>query len=206
MTAAAADYNHYSEHDEEDFILPYFRFKSSGFFVDIGANNGWKGSNTRALADLGWRGLLVEADPNTYRALQEFCRGQSRLKTFWAAVTDRNGGTPFYSHNDLHSGLSSLRPIYPSASTQVEVPMITLDQLIHVFDLSAIDFLAIDAEYEDETILKAYSFQVRPHLVMCEHGNRVDSFDALMASHNYKRVFMNVGNVAYAPLAHTGLE
>ena len=38
----------FSEYDEEAFLLANFSNQPKGFFVEIGANNGWKGSNVHA--------------------------------------------------------------------------------------------------------------------------------------------------------------
>lgn len=46
----------------------------TGFFVDVGAGDGIEGSNTRALAERGWAGLMVEGDRARARALAEGLR------------------------------------------------------------------------------------------------------------------------------------
>lgn len=59
----------YSQNLEEDIILEYLKGKT-GAFLDLGANDGITLSNTRALADIGWKGVLIEASPKAFKRLQ----------------------------------------------------------------------------------------------------------------------------------------
>ena len=55
----------YSQNNEEQIILNYFSGKK-GTFLDIGANDGVTLSNVRALAELGWKGALIEPSKISY--------------------------------------------------------------------------------------------------------------------------------------------
>ena len=51
----------YSEHAEEWIIRDFFRDQRDGFFVDIGANDYRRFSNTFYLEEkLGWSGIAIE--------------------------------------------------------------------------------------------------------------------------------------------------
>ncbi len=63
----------YSQETEESVILEYFGDRV-GRFLDVGAYDGVTYSNTRALAERGWRGVLVEPDPRSFSRLLENCR------------------------------------------------------------------------------------------------------------------------------------
>lgn len=60
----------YSQNKEQTIILKYFEGQL-GYFLDIGGNDGETLSNTRALAQLGWRGVLVEPAEIAYKKLAE---------------------------------------------------------------------------------------------------------------------------------------
>ena len=49
----------YSQNNEEEIILNFFKEKK-GIFLDLGAYDGIGLSNTRALAEKGWKGVCVE--------------------------------------------------------------------------------------------------------------------------------------------------
>jgi len=55
----------YSQQDEEKTILEYFG-SQRGAFLDIGAYDGVTFSNTLALAERGWNGILYEASPRCF--------------------------------------------------------------------------------------------------------------------------------------------
>lgn len=190
----------FSEYDEQPFVLEFFKDTPAGFYVDVGANNGWKGSNTWALALQGWSGLLVEADTNTYAELVKTCRDNPKLTPVWGAVWNFDGHAKFYQHNIWCSGLSSLDPGYRGATsvTETEVPVMTLDTLLEDYKITQIDFLAIDAERCDYDIVQDYSFMPRPKLIMIEHGDALQRFDEVFALRSYRRIFTSIGNAAYA--------
>lgn len=55
----------YSQTGEDGIIVHMVRCLgiTGGFLVDIGAGDGWTLSNTRALINMGWRGVLLDAAP-----------------------------------------------------------------------------------------------------------------------------------------------
>lgn len=58
--------------DAEDLILFSFLDEiKNGFYVDVGANDPWKGSITKLFYDLGWNGINIEPLPDMYNALVE---------------------------------------------------------------------------------------------------------------------------------------
>jgi hypothetical protein len=51
-------------------IEEVFRFRRSGFFVDLAATNGVQFNNTLLLErELGWAGIAIEADPSYFAEL-----------------------------------------------------------------------------------------------------------------------------------------
>jgi hypothetical protein len=62
----------YSESGEDGILEKLFETLGAepGFFVEFGAWDGLRLSNTRLLAERGWAGILIEGDPDKYRQLQ----------------------------------------------------------------------------------------------------------------------------------------
>lgn len=58
----------YSQHNEEEVILDFFG-NAKGKFLDVGAHDGETHSNTLALAERGWAGVLMEPGHDAYEAL-----------------------------------------------------------------------------------------------------------------------------------------
>jgi len=80
----------YSQNNEEDVILNYFG-SFVGTFLDCGANDGVTLSNTRALAERGWCGVLVEPSPKAYARLKENCKNYGCIYTYPFALGITNG-------------------------------------------------------------------------------------------------------------------
>ena len=54
----------HSQAGQDRLVLKLLQGKTSGFFVDLAANDALHLSNTRALErDFGWRGLCIEGNP-----------------------------------------------------------------------------------------------------------------------------------------------
>lgn len=63
----------YSQNDEQQYIENYFTNRQprwGGRLLDIGAYDGKTFSNTFSLLEKGWKGVLVEASPQVFTALQ----------------------------------------------------------------------------------------------------------------------------------------
>jgi len=61
----------YSQFGEDVEILKIFNTISSGYYVEVGANNGITNSNTFLLETKGWKGLLIEANPDLISRCQQ---------------------------------------------------------------------------------------------------------------------------------------
>ena len=75
--------NGYSNFDEEKILAHYIAkllpAKHRHTAVDLGAGDGVRHSNTHALFQAGWRGLVVDADP------QQFSRLARKRGALWQA-------------------------------------------------------------------------------------------------------------------------
>lgn len=56
----------YSQAGQDVWVLQQI---PKGFFVDVGAHDGVESSNTYALEKLGWQGLCIEPNPESYQRL-----------------------------------------------------------------------------------------------------------------------------------------
>ncbi|MBI2743610.1 MAG: FkbM family methyltransferase [Chlamydiales bacterium] len=70
---AKSIYSQFGEEGILEEILKRLDIKS-GFFVEFGAADGRYLSNTRFLAERGWRGAFIEASPSLFEKAKENCR------------------------------------------------------------------------------------------------------------------------------------
>ena len=76
----------YSQNAEEQHILRIVG-DQPGRFLDIGAYNPKLFSNTRALYERGWSGVMVEPSPGPFESLLREYGNDDRIKLICAAVT-----------------------------------------------------------------------------------------------------------------------
>ncbi len=139
--------------NQDIFALIENRF-DPGFFVEIGANDGFSLSNTLYLEEhFGWTGLLVEANPKYYESL----KGR-KAKPVMAAVTKEPG---FYDFCDagLYGGLENLLDGTHEKMTKgrnsIKVKGATLRQVLSEGKAPAnIDFISIDVEGAEVPIVE----------------------------------------------------
>ena len=92
--------NNFSQNNEQEVILNYFN-GARGTFLDIGANDGVTLSNTRALALLGWSGVLVDASPKAFAKLQVNYPDQLNFHLYNIALGSVNGIAQFNESGPL---------------------------------------------------------------------------------------------------------
>ncbi|MEM1177418.1 MAG: FkbM family methyltransferase [Acidobacteriota bacterium] len=169
----------YSQNDEELVIRDFFQDRRGGVFLDVGAGP-WKNNSTTLYLEkhLDWTGVSVDA-LERYRKGYEKNRPGSRFEAY--AVTDRSGGTiPFYALGDLSSTDPSwkdrFRKVADRTARVIEVPQITLNDLLDRLEVERIDFLSMDIEGGEEKALAGFDIErFAPELVCIEMKGGVES-------------------------------
>ena len=183
----------YSQGNEESIIRDFFRDRTNGFFLDVGAAWPIANSNTYYLeSHLGWSGIAVDALPE-YGPSWEESRPRSRFYSY--LVTDRAGTVETFYRSEL-TGVSSYRregaqgPSGKTAYEETEVPSITLNHLLEASGVSRVDFVSMDIEGAELMALAGFDIdRFRPELVCIEAKavNRTGIFEYFEA-HGYERI------------------
>jgi FkbM family methyltransferase len=153
---------------EEPLKQDFFRNTLRGYFVDVGANAPREGSQSFALEQRGWTGVLVEPQP----ALAERLKRERSAKVFLACSSRRDAGKTLTLY--LAGIQTSLRPDFYVAGMKregtAEVPVMTLDQVLD--DAAAprpLDFVSIDVEGHDMEVIEGFDLnRWRPRLLLVE--------------------------------------
>lgn len=171
--------------------------KNGGFFVEFGATNGIKNSNTWLLEkDLGWRGILAEPNPIWH---SDLFRSRSAFIDTRCVSSDSGKLVPFLATDDVDPELSGIASFsnadhfaaVRSKGKVIELETISLDDLLDKYSApQEIDYLSIDTEGSELEILSSYSFRHSFKLISVEN-NRLNekSVDDLLRSRGYIRVF-----------------
>jgi len=149
----------YSQNDEQEVILKYFGDRK-GNFLDIGAYNGTDLSNTRALVELGWGGLMVEPNPYNLVPLLDSVRGYPEVQVLAAAVVGQASQTPqaltlYLDSTHGRGWAATLVSSNPGVMRRDNVNLIvpTVDIAWLLGRAGRVDFISIDAEWMDLDIL-----------------------------------------------------
>jgi FkbM family methyltransferase len=182
----------YSQHKEELIIRHFFADRRGGFFVDVGSYHWRRWSTTYYLEKhLGWSGIAIDA-------LSELADGYTRNRPntsfFNYIVTDHSGTREtLYKAGGLSSTKEDHLALFTEAPPEpetVEVPTITLNELLDQNGVSRIDFLSMDIEQGEPAALAGFDIErFRPQLVCIEATRTIrDAISAYFAAHDYERI------------------
>lgn len=184
---------HYRSQLGQDYLAA-FLFGPNGFFVEFGATNGVELSNSLALEQMGWKGILAEPSKKWHQALLENRPGSSICTE---CVWSRSGEEIAFSDasEGIYSTISSFadsdhNPRQIVASYPVRT--ISLKDLLDEHQAPKfIEFLSIDTEGSEFEILSAFNWEDRSFgFIAVEHNyteNRQKIHD-LLTSKGYARV------------------
>jgi FkbM family methyltransferase len=190
----------HSQLGQDLFVLLETGFKRDGYFVEFGATDGVRLSNTYLLETrYGWTGILAEPSPVWHEALLRNRTASIDFECVWnktgekiefAIPEDPELSTiSSYSESDLHFKARRAAPY-------IIVKSITLNDLLHRHGApSRIDYLSMDTEGSEFDILKALDFEKYSFsIISCEHNyasNRSNIYD-LLTSKGYFRVLSGI--------------
>lgn len=164
----------------EDLMLRDFMVESvlnpdySGFWVDIGAHDPVRYSNTKIFSDIGWCGINVDAMPE---AIERFKRCRKRDINLNLGVGPADGELPYYMFPDhaINTFDKAIADRQPGLKGVRNIKMLTLEHVLDKYLPAGqhIDFLTIDAEGFDFKILQSNNWEkYRPDYVLVEvHGD-----------------------------------
>lgn len=198
---------YHSQFDQDHWVIEeVFPNKTDGYFIEIGAADGIQFSNTKALEDLGWTGILVEPHP----IMAALCRMNRKSQVIQKAIASHSGKVSFTAYDPrsgshLLSGITKpLEPGYLEAFPQlavspkevIEVEALTVsDFLKEVTPPAVIHYLSIDTEGTELEILEGFPFEqyqvlsitVEHNACHVGHKNQNDIF-TILSRVGYTRV------------------
>lgn len=175
----------FSQNGEQRVILDYFKDKK-GTVLDLGANDGIILSNSYALIQSGWAGVLVEASPVVFKTLEYNHQNSADVFLYNFAISDQEGEIEFYeSGTHLKQGdLSLLSTIKPAEMerwkgtdtvfTPKKVPAITFKSFQDVCPIKKYEFITVDIEGMDYVVLTQMDLNEIGCEMLCIETNSVD--------------------------------
>lgn len=202
----------YSQNSEQEAILKHFGVYK-GTFLDLGANDGKTLSNTRALAELGWCGVLVEPSPTAFSKLKRIYETEKKgcFYVYNCAIGNHNGsGILHDSGTLLKTGDTSLvSTMVAEEKTRFEKVLSYQDVEVKVYrwktffnrlSIKKFDCISIDCEGLDLDILKQMDLNALGVQVLCIEWNGKQElkqeFDKIMK--DFKIIYTSGENLVYA--------
>lgn len=162
----------YAQNCEDVVLNRAFGGKTSGFYIDVGANDPVQDSVTKHFYDIGWTGINIEP----IRALHaELERVRPRDINLCVGVGSEPGELEF-SEVDVHHGRSTFNALLGSVNSELghtatvrKVPIRTLGDICAQYVRGDIDFLKVDVEGFEEQVFRGHDWEgFRPKVVLAE--------------------------------------
>ncbi|WP_300662153.1 FkbM family methyltransferase [Fluviicola sp.] len=186
----------YCKTDSSDYVLSYLA--KSEAILDIGANIGQTAFNilqTQTKKGLNPVVYAFEPYPKTFRKLESNIRlnRTAQIRAFNIGLSNQKGLLHMTQHSPSNSGGFRMTTDTQNA---VSVPVISLDEFVSEQNISRIDFIKIDVEGFELTVLsgaKQVIQQFRPVLVfeysveniLAQNGNIEEALNGILEN-NYK--------------------
>lgn len=199
------------------YIEKIANFKKDGVFLDIGAHDGIKTSNTAALElFLGWKGVCVEANPELIETLK---KNRPAAKVVHCAVWKEPGEVELEisdsnfdgTQGDLLTRISNLdrndeyfKNHFQQSRRTVKVDAKTVTQVVkETLGLPCVvDYMSLDVEGAEMEALQSIDFsQIDVKFMTIEHGNRpgyIEQFKTYLEQFGYKIHRINSFDVEFS--------
>ncbi len=195
----------YSQNQEDIVLWRVFKNLKNGCYIDIGACDPEKDSDTKMLYDNGWSGINIEPEKVYFEKLAKHRPKDTNLNL---AVDEFRGDKLFYvSKTRGWSTLDKSRAEHVdfNPSQIFKVKCVPLNDLIEEYCKKKINFLKIDVEGNELSILKSFDFKkYHPEIIMVEEQPhylsdtyKKDKLFELISKNGYHKCQFNGVNSIY---------
>ena len=197
----------YAQEGEDIVLKRIFSGQSTGFYVDVGAHHPMRFSNTYSFYKLGWSGINIEPNPNSFNL---FTKYRSRDINLNYGIAKNKGNLEYYMFdepalNTFDSEVLNNRKTntYYKHTKTIHIDVMPLADMLklHIPNDIKVDFLSIDVEGLDLEVLISNDWQkYRPNWVLVEQLNLKDIEHLDFETHHYMK---SVGYVLFAKTFNT---
>lgn len=219
---AAADWNpsnmsilSYAQNFEDVMLWRALGHLSSGYYIDIGAQDPVVDSVSKAFHNKGWQGVHIEPATGYADMLRQQRPGDDVRQV---AIGRQSGTLTLYEleNSGLSTGDPDIAAAYRSEGKEVRettVDMITLDDLFNSLDDRPVHWLKIDVEGMEPDVIAGWTNSpVRPWLIVVEStrpGSQQEShqkWESELLAKSYQPVYFDGINRFYLSCEHPELR
>lgn len=162
---------YYSQYQEDKYLSRILK-KEKGLCIEIGGFDGVTGSTTYYFEKIGWDCVIVEPIPSLYNKIV----ANRKCVVLNLAVSDKNGETSF----SIAEGVEMLSSLHPDKKrielekgkiSEIKVKTKTLDSILGELKIDMIDFISIDVEGHEMSVLNGFSVQKYDPKIMILENN-----------------------------------
>lgn len=192
----------YSQNNEQTIIVNQFR-QRKGTFLDLGAFDGINLSNVRALAEMGWAGVMVEASPTVFEKLKSNYEDFPDVELHNCAVGAMTGILDFHDNHNAVGTLHGHEKERWKGSQQfktIEVPCMEINEFLETMStIKTFDFISCDIEGEDLNVIRRMDFNALKTKMICVEWNGKDKFlyDKVLLPYGFRLIHKNGENLIY---------
>lgn len=152
-----------SQHEEDTIINKYFGNQDNGVYVDIGAGDPIKFSNTYALYQRGWRGLVIEPY-HIYHEAWKKERPEDVLLPI--AVMHYEGEAEMCITATVGSWVGNEYK-EQNKGELYKVPCDTMNNILEKHGITNLDFVSIDIESNEDNLISHWDLDKYKPKVIC---------------------------------------
>ena len=190
----------------------YFGEDYIGSFVEVGAFDGITYSNTYGLAELGWKGLYIEAVPEYAGKCRKTHDGRDNIKVVNACVGQHFDNVELMVGGEYSTYNKSFADNKPQGwgvnyGRTFETRTMPLDAILMAHWEGDIDLLVIDVEGSETDVLKGFWLaEWKPRMVIIEaheqHRNehlrsQAEFINAYFSRYDYRKIYSDDCNNIY---------
>ena len=205
----------YSYGGVDSLVLNIFKNQEKGFYLDIGCGHPIKNNNTYLLNKKGWSGINIDLDEENIDLFNAYRTKDVNLAV---AVSDKEGEANlyFYHNKSALNTISKENADFQKAKVS-EIKKIKTQTISKIIENSPfkdrkIDFLSVDVEGSELSILKNFDFKkYSPKVIVVEYLDlslkkleiKNLNIDNFLKSDIYKLIISN--NYTLANVLHSDL-
>lgn len=162
----------WSQEGEDIWLQERFR-NEKGFYVDVGALHPYRFSNTAWAYEKGWHGINIEPNIDCFRLFEIFRPKDININ---CGVSDQEGEMTYYCFEDpaLNGFDANAHADFPVRERRT-VKVRPLADILKENKVNKVDFLDIDVEGLELSVLKSIDFSIDIDCILIEQHVKVDS-------------------------------